>query len=620
MINVISEDRSLFRPDAIATALHHALFCDLGGSRYLSTSSLPMLREAHDDFFCKGQIHDFLKKYKSQDASEFCRQEAFSKFRKICLTISDVNRNICLPDPRIRLSKRTMSRRDRILVKARNLCSFILGELDIEAWFNSCKNSAGTSLGLKFEKTNLEDKLTFPITVTSRCRPIFDQYLEFDQMLDSVLNDVNKFSLVHSPKYEIVDGSRGTTVDKNDETDRFIAVEPTGNMFLQQGLMLEMYRLLSPYLDFDVQQDIHRFLAYIGSITKQLGTLDWTEASNCSSFVFCRWFFPVSWFNAFYLTRTDFCDVDGESVKLPMISTMGNATTFPIESIIFYCIAAATVDTDTNSGLVNPDCLKKVSVFGDDCILPSESCTDFVSVLESVGFILNQSKSFFGTEYCNSFRESCGGDYFSGRNVRPYHLKAPLDTRLTSMRPWLYTIWNRLLKKYKSYFGDLTYVYQSVFDVLIKCLAELGEEIHVVPAYFPEDSGLHIMDDIARWRPRMKSLRLSNVTVDCHGLAHFSFLRFKYKKASCANHFARYWQWLKAVAQEEVDCKTNHFLYLRNAGTIVLCHGSLPTGTPRLTLTLNRKGKVVCRVKHHDEDYVSKKIGSYVVSKGDGFF
>lgn len=41
-------------------------------------------------------------------------------------------------------------------------------------------------------------------------------------------------------------------------------------------------------------------------------------------------------------------------------------------------------------------------------------------MLQFTGFKLNEEKSFFGDE---PFRESCGGDYFAGKPVRPFYLK-----------------------------------------------------------------------------------------------------------------------------------------------------------------------------------------------------
>jgi len=51
-----------------------------------------------------------------------------------------------------------------------------------------------------------------------------------------------------------------------------------------------------------------------------------------------------------------------------------------------------------------------------------------VAVLKYSGFSLNQEKTFSGSD---RFRESCGGDYFDGHDVRPYYIKESVND------PWL---------------------------------------------------------------------------------------------------------------------------------------------------------------------------------------
>jgi len=61
----------------------------------------------------------------------------------------------------------------------------------------------------------------------------------------------------------------------------------------------------------------------------------------------------------------------------------------------------------------------KISVYGDDLIYPIEALEDVRAGLEFFGFTVNKEKSFS----TGNFRESCGKDYFFGRNVRPFYLK-----------------------------------------------------------------------------------------------------------------------------------------------------------------------------------------------------
>lgn len=62
---------------------------------------------------------------------------------------------------------------------------------------------------------------------------------------------------------------------------------------------------------------------------------------------------------------------------------------------------------------------RTVSVFGDDIICPTDCAKSVTAALVFFGFKLNEEKSFVS----GKFRESCGGDYFKGLDMRPHYLK-----------------------------------------------------------------------------------------------------------------------------------------------------------------------------------------------------
>jgi hypothetical protein len=186
-------------------------------------------------------------------------------------------------------------------------------------------------------------------------------------------------------------------------------------------------------------------------------------------------------------------DVD---VDLNMISTMGNAVTFPLETLVFWSLAHSTrlQLEGTLSHFPEWEDRHLCSVFGDDCIVPSHMALDFIKVMESVGFICNEEKSFYADE---RFRESCGGDYLRGYDVRPFYLKSPSSNRMSALEPWLYIIGNRLISKYMLCFGKRNYVYdKELLRVLFGLFQKYNLEIKVVPMDFPDDAGLKISDDL----------------------------------------------------------------------------------------------------------------------------
>jgi hypothetical protein len=95
---------------------------------------------------------------------------------------------------------------------------------------------------------------------------------------------------------------------------------------------------------------------------------------------------------------------------------MGNGFTFELETLLFRCIANVMSRNSQNSDEWHA---REVSTFGDDIICPADSAKDVIAALKFFGFQINEGKTFVSGE----FRESCGGDFFRGHDVRPHFLK-----------------------------------------------------------------------------------------------------------------------------------------------------------------------------------------------------
>jgi len=227
--------------------------------------------------------------------------------------------------------------------------------------------------------------------------------------------------------------------------------------------------------------------------------------------------------------------------KLHVYATMGNATTFPVELLVFYALALSCELYNNHVSRyykVYPSLLKHtllksirdnkhcVSVFGDDCIVPRETCLLFIEVCSSLGFSVNNAKTF-----CHGpFRESCGGDFYRGVCVRPVFIKGPINTtRLSSLEAFLYTVWNECDRIYQNLYGTLTYLYdKALFWCLRSLFVRFNFKVRVVPNDFPSDSGLRSSD----WQRFVKhyNFALHPIVLDQHGTAHFSYLSFKFKE------------------------------------------------------------------------------------------
>lgn len=533
-----------FSPDVIKTRICQAVSCDM--QELQQVYKLP-----HDSAITLGSrlVSEIDKKYTSGSQDPKLRAaKAYQKFRDVNKHMEKYNlEGLCLPGFSMERPQSRYTARENILLRARAICHFVLSPFSEDEWFRNCKHGTGSSIGVPFVDTTVEAKFTLPITCTRRVSNLLKVYLNFDSSLKSSVAYYNN-STPFGDWYNIVDGSRATVVPKTNDVDRMIAVEPTGNMFFQQGLMAMMYqRFKNVGLDLETLPTCHRKRALESSITSSEATIDWSSASDTISYDLLRWLIPPIWFECCDMVRSPFLEIEGENIELSMFSTMGNAVTFPLETLVFWSLGQALLidKAGTLSHFPEWKDRHKMSVFGDDCILPSDCALEFIQLMQSVGCIVNIEKSYYDD---SGFRESCGGDYLRGWDVRPFYLKAPTSKSLSALEPWLYIILNRLLPKYISCFGERNYVYAA--SGLMSTIASLFREYHldlkVVPPDYPDDSGWRMSNDIGRLLI-CYPFSLSRVSVSQNGLVSFRFLRYRYREQKPARKCGdiRYAIWLK---------------------------------------------------------------------------
>jgi hypothetical protein len=216
---------------------------------------------------------------------------------------------------------------------------------------------------------------------------------------------------------EFVRGNRFTTVPKDCTKDRGIAVEPSINLFYQLAYGRVMKRRLSDAgLDQQKAQVIHRQVACEASIKGHLATIDLSNASDtvCTNLV--ELVLPSRWFEVLADLRSRCTALAKGWVHNEKFSSMGNGFTFELETTIFAAICMVAME----DGGVDPLPGVNLFVFGDDIIVPSSCARNVIAVLRYLGFSPNERKTFSE----GPFRESCGGDYFSGSAVRPHYLES----------------------------------------------------------------------------------------------------------------------------------------------------------------------------------------------------
>lgn len=207
----------------------------------------------------------------------------------------------------------------------------------------------------------------------------------------------------------IMDG-KVAFVLKNFKTHRVTVTEPPLNGLLQLAYGDEMMRLEKRF-GIDLRdQTRNQNLARKGSVDGTLATIDSRSASDTNAKELVFDLLPHPWAHALARARTGHVNYKGTRILLEKFSSMGNGYTFPLESLIFWALACAVCDT------TDP---QRVSVYGDDVIVPSEKYEEVLECFDAAGFWPNEKKSF----HKGPFRESCGTDWYEGTNIRPFFAK-----------------------------------------------------------------------------------------------------------------------------------------------------------------------------------------------------
>lgn len=299
---------------------------------------------------------------------------------------------------------------ERIISNAQRKISSILGRVP-ELSELDFRFGPGATFGVRGE-TSPYNKVTADLECTDAMTGRLSEFLEeFPGWIAPGTHDVR-----------VVSGSQLAFVPKDATTDRPICIEPLLNGLMQKGIGSWMRSCLHRYgIDLN-DQSVNQFLAS-QALVRGLSTVDFSSASDTIAYRTVLMFLPVEWVEILDRCRSpNFWD-GKHWVSFHKFSSMGNAYTFELETLIFYSVAQACCEELGIRTTVRED----ISVYGDDVIIPSEAFDLFQEVSESVGFTINENKSFRD----GLFFESCGHDYFGGKFVRPFLWKRELN-KLTS--------------------------------------------------------------------------------------------------------------------------------------------------------------------------------------------
>lgn len=285
----------------------------------------------------------------------------------------------------------------------------IQNTLDYQMLYSRWRFGPGASNGVK--GTHAASKIEQAMTCTSLCEP-YVRRLRGSNAYFSAFDSMN-------PGVTLIYGSKLTSVPKNEETVRTIAIEPSGNMAMQLAAGSILEDTLS-YIGCDItrQQPKNKALAQRGSIDGSIATVDLSAASDMITPSLVCALLPPKWSELLMNIRSPVISVKGDLVELNMISTMGNGYTFPLMTLCLCSLIYAYRCRHRGSPSLYID-WSSTAVFGDDIIVPVEEYTELCEILDQAGLVVNHSKSF----YEGPFRESCGGDYMDGVDITPFYVK-----------------------------------------------------------------------------------------------------------------------------------------------------------------------------------------------------
>jgi hypothetical protein len=273
-------------------------------------------------------------------------------------------------------------------------------------------------------------------------------------------------------------------VPKDITKSRSICMEPNAFMYFQQ----EVHRWLRASIEsgpigrfVDIEDQVRSQMAAVhGSIYLSTDTIDLSSASDSVHVDLVRGIFPKEILFYLLATRTSKVELpDGSCVTVKKFAPMGSACCFPVQCIVFtavciYAAIAVSLGEETGDRIITTSEVVRFLktglhrergpftpftkrfeppvVYGDDIAVDSRTTGSVVTTLNRLGFTVNRSKSFTGSQ---TFRESCGVFAFDGQDITPVQFRLPFFKRGN---------WDA--KVYSSFIGAINWANDNGFQSL----------------------------------------------------------------------------------------------------------------------------------------------------------
>jgi len=399
----------------------------------------------------------------------------------------------------------------KVVQRARSIARRILGEYSPEDNILFAKFGKKSSIGCPLSLAYIDEKLTNvrAFTSSSQCFKWFkNDVLPGDPILSQM---VQKVDLTVQPKNLEHESLALVNVPKTWKTYRTITPLTLLSLFYSYGFGHQVTeRLKDAGLDIRRLQGVHQKLVKRFSMSLTHATADLSVASDSLISESLNRILPRKWYCALkrVMTHQVVFTKGGEtrSAYTESVLPMGNGCTFPVETLVFYCITKAIGELAEVDGIY--------SVYGDDLIYPSRLHKYIIRVFPLLKLVLNPEKTFVSFP----FRESCGADYYRGCDVRPFFLKGERQQlSRTQYLCFLHKTFNGLTQRWHE--EEI----RSTLRYLLLEMLRVTDFIYRVPPGFPDTAGIKVSSpEIVPLG--MSELPLSPVTATfAHGSRWFGF-------------------------------------------------------------------------------------------------
>jgi hypothetical protein len=441
--------------------------------------------------------------------------------------------------------RRRSMRLHEVLRRARSHANRILCGFSPKEVFDSGQFGTKATVGCPAAHAYIDEKLLHrPITGSAlHLRWFNNDYLPGDQLLGTILQGA-KIGQVQVDRLSQVNVRKKWNIDRGINPNTLIGSLHSSAL----GRILEL-ALRKEGLDIRRLQNRHAKLisqASKDSIERDgyipFVTADLSNASHSFLSHHLNALLPREWYNACMTGVIRNIEVGQRVMRLESIMTMGIGFTFPMQTLLFYCILVA---------LQELLCIKgRISVYGDDLIYPRRLHPYVVSIFNEMGFQLNLDKTFVKSP----FRESCGSDWFKGVDVRPFSPEGQSQSLgRVSYGAFCYKLLNGLLRRWDEVEVELC------SDILKTEICDALGMLFYVPSHYPDFSGFKVNDPwLMERNPQLQYYWPScqNQSTIGHGTLQvrtYTCIKSSTRRRYVTEHSPYYWDWLRSRGSTPED-------------------------------------------------------------------